>query len=98
MPSWRPAFDAIADGSPALVAGTAAWVRTTHVVYKKRFLRRELRAERLTEDPAENAYYLLTHAGLHVAQARPKQLSAQEPDYRGDDDGAAFDFFVPRDR
>lgn len=97
-PAWRRAFEAIEDASPTLVAGTALWVRTTHVVYKKRFLRRELKVEQVTEEPANDAYYVLTSAGLHVAQGRPQHVGPQEPDFRGDEDGTVFDFFVPRDR
>src|SRR5215475_10925021 len=88
----------MADASPTLVAGTSQWIRTTHVVYRKRFLRRELKRELVTEEPADRAYYLLTYSGLHVAQARPKEVSPTEPDYRGEEDAESFDFFVPRDR
>jgi hypothetical protein len=69
LPAWSDAFESIEDWSPTLVAGTAMWVRVTRVVPKKKGVRRRTKSERVTTDPAQNAYYLVTDGGLHVAQA-----------------------------
>jgi hypothetical protein len=68
LPNWADAFETIEDSSPTLVTGTAMWVRVTQVVQKKKGLRRKTKPERVTSEPAQQAYYLVTDGGLHVGQ------------------------------
>ena len=80
LPSWRPAFDSIEDASEVLVAGTSAWARVTHVRLEKKLLRRRPKPKQVTEEPAELAYYVVTAAGLHVGQDRPRHVKPSRAD------------------
>jgi hypothetical protein len=58
LPQWEPAFEAIEDESPTVLAGFASTVKVTHVFYTKKRFGDGLKANKVRGDAAEDAYYL----------------------------------------